>query len=336
MNQKTRYFLIGSGLVVTIGLGTGLVASYTGQLPAFGFTRTSELGYLPADATAIAYADVQAIMNSGFRQRLREILPTSAEKDTFLEETGIDIERDIDSVTAGLMPVEDSAGGVGPLVLLRGRFDPVRIEALATQHGGTIEEYQGRRIFVAQSFPQDADAFGSQHSRNGAPAMVFLEPNLMALGQVVSLQRAIDTAGTAGASENDALMSIVSDVQGSGNAWIVGRFDRLAAGPNVPDQVRAHLPGVEWLAVSADISDSIRGYVRAETIDEDAGEQLRAVVNGAIAAARMFGGQDPKVEAALRTVQARGSGRTAEVSFAVGPELLDLMHGMRGTAGAPR
>jgi hypothetical protein len=131
-------------------------------------------------------------------------------------------------------------------------------------------------------------------------------------------------------------MDLVSDVQGSGNAWIVGRFDRLTAGPNVPDQVRTHLPGVEWLAVSADISDGVRGYVRAETVDEDAGEQLRAVVNGAIAAARMFGGQDPKLEAALRTVQAKGSGKTAEVSFAVGPELLDLMHGMRGMAGAPR
>src|SRR3970040_1914348 len=102
MNQKTRYFLIGSGLVVVVGLCTGLVASYSGQLPGLANAGPAELTYLPSDSSAIAFADVSGIMNSEFREKLRQFIPTGAEKDRLLAETGIDIERDIDTVVAGL------------------------------------------------------------------------------------------------------------------------------------------------------------------------------------------------------------------------------------------
>ena len=61
MNRKTRYFLIGSALVVGVGLGTGLVASYSSQIGGFSLARQTEFDYLPPDAAAIAYADVHDI-----------------------------------------------------------------------------------------------------------------------------------------------------------------------------------------------------------------------------------------------------------------------------------
>ena len=33
MSNRTRYFMVGAGLVLTVGLGTGLVAYYSGELP---------------------------------------------------------------------------------------------------------------------------------------------------------------------------------------------------------------------------------------------------------------------------------------------------------------
>ena len=74
---------------------------------------------MPADVSAVAYADVRDIMDSEFRQKLREVMPTGAEKDRLLEETGIDIEHDIDTVMAGLTGTDVT----GPLVLMSGRFD---------------------------------------------------------------------------------------------------------------------------------------------------------------------------------------------------------------------
>ena len=100
MTQRTRYFLTGSVIVVVAGLATGLVAYYNGGLVLRSSSGPTELAYMPADSTAVAFADVRAIMNSEFRQRLRQVLPTGAEKDKLQAEIGVDIERDIDSVIA--------------------------------------------------------------------------------------------------------------------------------------------------------------------------------------------------------------------------------------------
>src|SRR6188768_2974771 len=125
MNQRTRSFLIGSAAVVLLGLGTGLVAYYNGSLPMLGQTTDAEFQYLPASAAAVGYADVRSIMSSEFRQKLREILPTGEEKDKIQAEFGVDIENDIDTVSAAYL------GGGTPgnvVVIVRGRFNAGQIE----------------------------------------------------------------------------------------------------------------------------------------------------------------------------------------------------------------
>jgi hypothetical protein len=324
MNQKTRYFLIGSGLVVVVGLCTGLVASYSSQLPGLGSSvGPSELTYLPSDSSAIAFADVNAIMNSQFRERLRQFVPTGTERDRLLAETGIDIERDIDTVVAGL-----GAGGgmdAAPVIILRGRFDAARIEALATQHGGTAQEYQGTRMVrFGQSDQTPADEM--DHSPMSRGGVAFLETGLLAIGEVPALERAIDAATREpDVTGNAALMDQVADIQRTGNAWIVGRFEHLANAPHMPEHVRTQLPAIEWLSVSADIDQGIGGFIRAQTADEQAAEDLRAIVNGALAAARLAGGQDQKFAAMLQSLQSTGTGRTVQLSFQLGPEIIDLI-----------
>ena len=77
MTQRTRYFLVGSSMVVMVvwhGLGGVLQ-----RRSAVEFGRPSEFSYMPAESTAVAYADVRAIMGSDFRQKLRQVLPTGQE-----------------------------------------------------------------------------------------------------------------------------------------------------------------------------------------------------------------------------------------------------------------
>jgi len=72
MTTKTRYFVISSLLVLTVGLGTGLVAYYVG-LPTSAFSSRGgpdELQYVPRDAAVLAYANVQDIMTSDLRRQL--------------------------------------------------------------------------------------------------------------------------------------------------------------------------------------------------------------------------------------------------------------------------
>jgi hypothetical protein len=319
MSSRTRYFLIGSSLVVVVGLCTGLVAYYNGSAPTGGAARLPELAYLPADASAVAYADVKDIMASEFRQRLREVLPTGAEKDRLLAETGIDIEHDIDSVIAGLN--HDARDPHNAVILFRGRFDTARIEALAAQHGAVTEQYKGKRIILAPPSVAASPA-------NGTPAIAFLEPGLLALGGQADLHAAIDAPSAPGSiTSNTQLMELVTSAQQAGNAWMVGRFDALAAQPNMPAQIRSQLPAVEWFAVSADIDRGVRGMIRAEARDEQGGDQLRAVVNGGLSAARMFAGNDARVSQVLNGLQATGTGKTVEITFALGPETIDMLKG---------
>ncbi|MEO8482436.1 MAG: hypothetical protein ABI634_09525 [Acidobacteriota bacterium] len=319
MSSRTRYFLIGSSLVVVVGLCTGLVAYYNGSAPAGAAARLPDLAYLPADASAVAYADVKDIMASEFRQRLREALPTGAEKDRFLAETGIDIEHDIDSVLAGLN--RDARDPRNAVILFRGRFDTAHIEALAAEHGAVTEQYKGKKILLA---PQTISASPAGPSS----AIAFLEPGLLAIGSQADLHAAIDAPSAPGSiTANAQLMDLVAGAQQSGNAWMVGRFDAMAMQPNMPVQIRSQMPAVEWFAVSADIDRGVRGTVRAETRDEQGADQLRSVVNGGLSAARMFAGNDARVTQVLNGLQATGTGTTVQITFALGPETLDMLKG---------
>ena len=96
MTQRTRYFLVGSALVVVVGSGHGPGGlHYNGGLPFGAASQDAELVYLPADVTAVAYADVRTIMSSEFSQKLREVLPTGEGKN--------ELQRDLGSISSGIL-----------------------------------------------------------------------------------------------------------------------------------------------------------------------------------------------------------------------------------------
>src|SRR5512132_2461721 len=136
MTKRTRYFMAGAATVLAVGLCTGLVAYY-GGFPALSASRTgpTELSYVPMDSAVVAYADVQAVMSSHFRQKLREAIPVQeSERNDFEQKTGMDVERDVQYVIAA-MGADVAEGNTG-VVLARGNFDQGRLEALAREHGG--------------------------------------------------------------------------------------------------------------------------------------------------------------------------------------------------------
>ena len=104
MTTKTRYFVVGSLLTLGVGLGVGLVAYSVGfstsALGAQGGPR--ELQFVPSNAAVVAYADVHDIMTSDLRQKVRSALPMKPDgQGEFQNQTGINIETDIDHVVIG-------------------------------------------------------------------------------------------------------------------------------------------------------------------------------------------------------------------------------------------
>jgi hypothetical protein len=328
MTQRTRYFLVSSGLIVLVGLGTGLVAVYNGNFGSRRLARLGELEYVSPDATAVAYADVRQIMDSEFRQRLRALLPANEGKDKFLADTGIDIERDIDSVTAGLSPNFTSEGG--PVILLRGRFNEQQIEEVALKHGATVQDYKGRRLLQAPepAVVEGRDGHSAEWRESG---LAFLAPGLVALGQLEGIRRSIDAADSdQSVLTNDELMKFVNGVSGSSDAWIAGRLDAVSGHPGWSETMKDRLGEVQWFSLGAGVDRTVNCRLVAQARDAQSGEQLRAIVNGALAMARIMADKDTRLTGVLNTVQSKGTGSQVELSFTVSPDVLDLMTGPNG------
>ena len=336
MTKKTRYFMAGSAAVLAAGLGTGLVAYYTGGFePVSASAVSTELRYVPADATLVAYADVRAIMDSELRARLKSVLPMPEKgQQEFQAQTGIDIETDIDYVVAALAP---GSLQKAPLVVARGRFDGGRLEALAREHGGSVEEYRGKRLILAPSNHQDAEIAGEVVSGADAPAQIvhraaqsmvlaFLEPGLVAVGDTATVKKAIDAQMSAHSiTSNNEMMELVTDIGQGNNAWAVGRFDVIAAQAHLPEQLAKQIPAVKWFAAAGHVNGGVSGTLRAEARDDASAENLRDVVRGFLALARMQSAADPRSAALVESLQLAGTGKTVALSFTVPAEIIEMI-----------
>ena len=315
MTKKTRYFMAGSAAVLAAGLCTGLVAYYAGGFQSVSAAPVAnELRYVPADATAVAYADVRAIMDSDLRQRLKAAMPIPQHgQEEFQRETGIDIEKDIDYVVAAVSGADPHVGG---LVVARGRFNVTQLEGLAAQHGGVVEDYKGKRIINS---PVNAH-------NNGQFSLVFLEPGLVAMGAKAAVLRGIDAQlNSQSVTGNSEMMDLVGEIAQGNNAWAVGRFDSIASHAKLPAEVAQRMPPIKWFAAAGHVNGGITGTLRAEANDEQSAELLRRQVNGLLALGEMLGGTDPKAAALVKSLQMSGSGKTVALSFSVPAELLQLI-----------
>lgn len=329
MTKRTRYFMTGSAAVLATGLCTGMVAYYGGGFQALvASTGPTELAYVPPDAVVVAYADVRSIMDSELRKRFKQALPMNDEgQQEFLSHTGIDIERDIDYVVAaGAAP--HGIEGVKPngVVVARGRFDITQLETLAREHGAQVQDYKGKRLLVLQHNRESDSTDTTTASASHTGVLAFLEPGLVAIGDLGTVQRAID-AQMAGHSitANDEMMSLVGDIERSNNAWAVGRFDLLSSQAKLPDQIARQIPPVKWFAVAGHINGGVSAQLRAEANDDQAAENLRGVINGVISLARLQGQNDPKLASLVQSLQLSGSGKTVQLSFSVPAEIFELM-----------
>jgi len=338
VTTKTRYFVIVSLLVMFVGLGTGLVAYYVG-FPANAFFNRStpeELRYLPGNAGLVAYADVREIMASDLRQRLRQAFGAEVQDNSrrqFQDLTGINFETDIERIVACFDP-GGTTGGNG-LVIARGVFDAVKIEALMREHGAQVQDYKGKRLIVAPHFAEnDFDKFGNNSneprpSPTSPPttlALTFVEPGLVAFGSSSLVQRAIDLhiGGGESAATNDELVSHVRDLEG-GNAWVVGRLDVLKGTAKLPEVVANQLPPITWFGLRGHIDGGFQARVTAEAKDDESANMLRDVVRGFLALAKLQTSAKPEFQHFVQSLQLGGTGKTVSLSLDVPAQVFDAI-----------
>ena len=324
MTHQTRYFVLGASGLLVVGLVTGLFAYVNrGAALAVSVTERDELAYVPSNASIVAYANVREVMLSDFRERIRQIAPDDVGQAELEQQLGLNIERDIDHVVAFLAPGPDD-GRLAGLVLFRGRFDTTRLEAVARGGGATVSEYAGTRVVSIDA----GDV--------GALAMAFMEPGLVAVGDLGTVHQAIDR-GSAGAdlTSNEQMMGLLKRVDRGSNAWAVGRFGDLSSLGFLPDEVSAQIPAVTAFAVSGRVNGGLSGSVTIEGRDEAAGQNLRDVFRGFLALATMQTTGRPELEAMLGSLQLSGTGTLATLSFWLPSEALDFIFSLAESDTAP-
>jgi len=332
MTKRTRLFLMASGGILVVGLGTGLVAAYVGgfqNLTLIGSSGPGELAYIPSDARVVAYANVREIIDSELHQKLKTLHQSRSDDGLarFEAETGVDVTRDVDYVVAVMGGAAGTPNQGPPLVLARGRFDEVRVEGLVRGKGGTVEDYKGQRLFTYK----EAD------NQEAVPvAMTFLEPGLIAMGADSAVRGTIDVrTGAANATQNEELMRLVKDANDGGNAWVVARFDALASNGQVPSDMLARLPAINWVTITSHVNGGIRAAVRAETRDESAAKNLREVLQGMLALARLQTGQRAELTGIVNSIELGGEGKNVSLALSVPIEAIDLLAGLAAPRPAP-
>ena len=311
MKANTRYVLLAGAGVIVLGLVVGGIAYMQGGFQALAQSAPDELRYVPDNATLVAYANVRDVMVSSFRDQLREIGPGFDGQQEFQDQTGIDLETDIDYVVASLVPNGTEASG---LVLLNGRFDPERLESLAREHGGQIEDYSGRRVFTG--VVNDTEL-----------SMSFVESGVLALGSASMIKGAIDmSAGNAAdnVTANERLMGLMTHVRTGNNAWAVAEFDGMDPTSYIPEEVLSQVPAIAAMAVSGRVNGGLSASLTVEASDEQSGQDLHAVVQGLVALGRLQVGSRPELRGVFDSVQLALAGSSVTLSFALPPEILQL------------
>ena len=322
MSRRTRYVALASGGVLAVGLCGGLLA-YLNRDAARGVASDapSELAFVPSHATALAFADVRAVMASELRERVRRIVPDAAGREQLERHLGLDIERDIDRVLVFWVPVRDADApegeGSSGLALFRGRLDAERLEAVARRGGAEVTEEDGLRIVT-----REIEGAGSL-------AMAFLEPGLVAVGELAAVRSAA-RRGTGGDDiDADAdMMRLLGRVDDRSSFWAVGRFGEAGLLGWVPEQVSERLPPVTAFAVQGRINGGISVALAVEGRDDAAAQNLRDVVRGFVALAQLQTLGNPDLQAVLDSLQTGGDGTAVTLSFRVPAEALDFLLSM--------
>jgi hypothetical protein len=326
MSNKTRYFVAISGAILAIGLGTGLVASYMG-LPVSVFSSAAgpdELQYVPADAAVVAYANVRDVMNSEFRQRFKEVEPSTEQKNEFEEKTGLNFEQDIDSVVAAVLANSNlsSKPEKSFLILARGRFNAAKLEALALEHGAQVSDYQGKRLLTHHDNDNPSDTIDDDMG------VGFVEADLVAFGSVPAVRASIDARReNRNVVSNNDMMKLVNELD-SANAWAVGRFDAIANQAGFPDEVRAHMPAITWFSAAGHINGGVSGQFKAEAKDDESAKNLRDVLAGFLALAKMQAASKPAMQQLADSMIVSGDGKNVALSFTIPSEVLDVLEGL--------
>jgi hypothetical protein len=159
-------------------------------------------------------------------------------------------------------------------------------------------------------------------------AFGFMEADLVAFGSLASVKASIDAhASNRNIVSNNDMMKLVNEIDNA-NAWAVGNFDAIASKAGIPSEIASQMPAISWFSAAGHINGGVSGSFKAETKDEATAKNLRDVMQGFLAIAKMQAGNKPGMQQLADSLVLSGEGKTVALQFAIPTEVLDALEGM--------
>lgn len=139
MRKRTRYSL----LLVLALVGALAVAVWLRK------TAPPEVARLLPESDAIVYVNLKPLRLATHFERTP--VPHSQDYQIFMDATGIDPERDLDSVAFALHRMDNPKGPNGPVAyseVFEGRFDGARLARYLSGIAGSQEQYAGHTVYT--------------------------------------------------------------------------------------------------------------------------------------------------------------------------------------------
>ena len=159
-------------------------------------------------------------------------------------------------------------------------------------------------------------------------AVGFVEADLIAFGSITTVHASIDARReNRNVVSNNDMMKLVNEIDNA-NAWAVGRFDAIAGQAGLPTEIQNDMPAISWFSAAAHVNGGVSGSFKAEAKDEASAQNLRDVMPGVLAMAKMQAGNKPGMQQLADSLILSGEGKTVALAFTVPTEVLDVIEGM--------
>ena len=321
---------LAAAILLSATLAAGIYFAYSRWFTSGGDSRESLLRSLPADATAVIYADVAELRRDELLGNLGSLsskVATDADYKQFVAETGFNYERNLDRVAiAG----ENRGATRNLFALADGNFDRKMIEAYLHKNGSS-EKKNGTEIFrvhANESGRTISVAFLSDRRIalfDGADLNAELESARQSAGRSEWIERFSRLAGT-------PLFALMRQ-----DAAIGALLNNQAPGGLRSPQLGTLLDQLLWISIAGrPDSKEFRVVIEGECPNEATMRQLSDFLNGITLMANA-GLNDPKLrqqmdpgereayQQLLASVDVmrldRGTSKAVRVTFVVTPEI---------------
>jgi hypothetical protein len=237
----------------------------------------------------------------------------------FVQKTGIDLKKDVYSVTAGIY---GELGGADPQMLgiVNLKYDKDKVLGLLKQNNVIIAEdnYRGLGVYTLKGDDAKKEA-----------RLAFLNAYNVAIGTEAQVKQAVDLSQNSGKSvlKNAAMMKYVDMLKKDSLFW-------LAIG-NIPDKIK-NAPAGGMMPVDLSKAEGFIGYLdyKGKTFsgefqllsrNEQGNKQVVDMLNGLKALGAMGSAKEPELGQVLNGIQLSSTAEAIKLAFSLPEELMNKL-----------